>query len=78
VPHAPPGKRALYAIAVSPNVNGSCEPSPSLSALGIVDVLTEPAARGCMPPLIKVAEPQADPSQVRMEIVGTVPPLERS
>ena len=30
------------------------------------------------PPLIKFAEPQAEPDHVRIEIVGTVPPFERS
>jgi hypothetical protein len=43
-------------------------------------VLTEPSASGLDPPLITSAGPQAKavPSQVRTEIVGTVPPFDRS
>ncbi len=52
--------------------------APPVSADGIVDVLTAPRALAFAPPLMTVAGPHAEPVQVRIEIVGTVPPLARS
>jgi hypothetical protein len=46
--------------------------------VGISEVLIEPSAFAFAPPLITVGEPHAVPLHVRIEIVSTVPPLERS
>src|SRR5438477_3365112 len=70
------GKRAAIEIDASPNVNESSAPRPPLSEAAIAEVLTVPNAS---PAAVKsVAGPQAAPSQVRIEIVATVPPLARS
>src|SRR5689334_18817440 len=70
------GKIASNEIAASPKVNASSPPMPSASAAGIAVVFTEPSA---LPPAVKsVAGPHADPVQLRIEIVGMVPPFARS
>ena len=78
VPQAPEPNSASNEIAASPNVNGSRAPSPPESVAGIRLVLIEPRASAFWPPLITVAGPHSDPSHVRIEIVGTVPPFDRS
>ena len=61
-------------IAASPNVNGSSEPRPPLSVAGIAELLIEPSEV----PARTVGASQEEPFQLRIEIVGTVPPFARS
>src|SRR5215212_1276416 len=86
-PDVPLGKSVRYEIDASPNVNASCAPSAPPSAWGIAVVFTVPTAQFVgvavvhapdPPPLMTVGDPHAEPDQVRIEIVGTVPPFERS
>src|SRR6266576_4165627 len=67
---------ASNAIAASPNVNASSAPTLPASAAAIGVVFTEPSA--WPDAVMSMAGPQAAPVHVRIEIVGTVPPFDRS
>src|SRR3954469_7508633 len=78
VPHVPPdGNRAENANDASPKVYASCAPMPPVAVAAIADVFTEPSA---VPPapLMTVAAPHEEVPHVRIEMIGTVPPLARS
>ncbi len=77
-PHAFPLNSALKEIDASPKVSASRVPSPPLSSAGIVSVLIDPSACELRPPLMTDPRPQLLPFQVKMLIVGTVPPLASS
>ena len=78
VPHVPPdGNRVENDNEASPNVYASWLPRPPVAVAAIADVFTAPTALP-LGPLMTVADPHDEPPHVRIEIVGTVPPLARS